>query len=365
MKEKIRKEYYRRIRLVLKTELNSKNRIEAINTLAVPVVQYSFNIINWNLADLNRLETKTRKLLTSNKMHHPKADVDHLYLPRSSGGRGIIELETSYITTTIGMQKYLTVSNDWMIQLVHQHEENKKLHSIVKEARKFKREFELKNENTVNEDLPATKQVKQCANKQLSKSWSQNPLHGKYTLRCQQADVDQTATHQWLRSLELKAETEGFILAAQDQSLFTRNYQANILRNGASDKCRFSDNYTETVDHLVSGCPVLAPNKYKNRHYRVGQYLHWKICKSYKIETCEHWHEHKPQPVAEGDNVTLLWDFSIRTDRTIQANRPDIIVKDFKEKTCLLIDMSIPTDQNIPAKKFDKLSKYKDLEIEI
>ena len=46
MKEKIRKEYYRRIRLVLKTKLNSKNRIEPINTLAVPVVQYSFNIIN-------------------------------------------------------------------------------------------------------------------------------------------------------------------------------------------------------------------------------------------------------------------------------------------------------------------------------
>ena len=46
MKEKIRKKYYRRIRLVLKTELNSKNRIEAINSLTVPVVQYSFNIIN-------------------------------------------------------------------------------------------------------------------------------------------------------------------------------------------------------------------------------------------------------------------------------------------------------------------------------
>ena len=26
--------------------------------------------------------------------------------------------------------------------------------------------------------------------------------------------------------------------------------------------------------------------------------------------------------------------------------------------------MSIPTDQGIPAKEFDKLSKYKDLEIE-
>ena len=46
MKEKIRKEYYRRIRMVLKSELNSANKLEAINTLAVPVVTYSFNIIN-------------------------------------------------------------------------------------------------------------------------------------------------------------------------------------------------------------------------------------------------------------------------------------------------------------------------------
>ena len=245
------------------------------------------------------------------------------------------------------------------------------MHSIFKEARRFKREFELENENTVNEDLPATKQAKylkqcakKCATKQLSESWSQKPLHGKYPLRCQQADVDQTATHQWLRSSGLKA-VRGFILAAQDQSLFTKNYQANILRNGVSDKCRFCDNCTETVDHLASGCLVLAPNEYKNRHDRVGQYLHCKICKSYKIETCEHLYEHKPQPVVEGDNVTLLWDFPIRTDRNIQANRADIIVMDFKKKTCLLIDMSIPTDQNIPAKEFVKLSKYKDLEIEI
>ena len=173
LKEKTRKEYYQRIRLVLKTELNSKNRIEAINTLAVPVVQCSFNIINLNLVDLNRLDTKARKLLTSNKMHYPKADVDRLYLPRSSGGRGITKLETSYKTTAIGMQKYLTVSNDWMIQLVCQHEENKKLHSIVQEARRLKREFELENENAVNEGLPVTKQAKQCAKKCVTKQLSE------------------------------------------------------------------------------------------------------------------------------------------------------------------------------------------------
>ena len=64
MKEKIKKECYRQPRTILKTELNSANRIETTNTLAMPVVQYSFNVIYWTLQDLRRIETKIRKLLT-------------------------------------------------------------------------------------------------------------------------------------------------------------------------------------------------------------------------------------------------------------------------------------------------------------
>ena len=61
MKEKIWKEYNCRIQMVLKSELNSANKLEAINTLAVPVVTYSFNIINWTLQELAKPDTKTRK----------------------------------------------------------------------------------------------------------------------------------------------------------------------------------------------------------------------------------------------------------------------------------------------------------------
>ena len=80
MKEKIKNEYYRRM-LILKSELNSANKMAAINTLAVPVVTYSFDIINWTIADIDRLDRKTRKLLTIYRMHHPKADVHRIYLP--------------------------------------------------------------------------------------------------------------------------------------------------------------------------------------------------------------------------------------------------------------------------------------------
>ena len=65
------------------------------------------------------------------------------------------------------------------------------------------------------------------------------------------------------------------------------------------------------------------------------------------------------------NNITILWDMSIQTDREIKANRPDIVIKDKQEKSCLLIDMSIPTEKNTSVKVTENLSKYKDLGIEI
>ena len=79
----------------------------------------------------------------------------------------------------------------------------------------------------------------------------------------------------------------------------------------------------------------------------------------------KNWYEHHPDPVTDIGNITILWDFSIHTDRTIKANRPDIVIKDKNGKLCYLIDMAVPADCNIAVKIYDKLSKYKDLEIEI
>ena len=69
--------------------------------------------------------------------------------------------------------------------------------------------------------------------------------------------------------------------------------------------------------------------------------------------------------MVEGKNVTILWDFTVQTDRKMDANRPDIIIKNYEERTCIMIDVAIPSDQNISLKEFQKLSKYKDLAIEL
>ena len=70
-KENLKKEYLRRLQLVLGTELSVKNKILAIGSLAVPVLRYSFGIVNWHQEELQKLHRKTGKLLNIHGQHHP------------------------------------------------------------------------------------------------------------------------------------------------------------------------------------------------------------------------------------------------------------------------------------------------------
>jgi hypothetical protein len=51
--------------------------------------------------------------------------------------------------------------------------------------------------------------------------------------------------------------------------------------------------------------------------------------------------------------------------REVLANRSDIIVKNKKDRTCLLVDVAIPSDRNVIQKEAEKKLKYKNLSIEI
>ena len=152
-------------------------------------------------------------------------------------------------------------------------------------------------------------------------------------------------------------------MAAQDHSLYTRDYQSRIIANDDDPKCRMCDQYDETIDHLVSGCPVIRPTKYKKRHGRVFHYTHWKICQHYKATCHKDWYEHKPESVVETKNATILLDFAIHKEGTIDANKPDITIKDRKNNSCLLVELMFPIYQNLSSGEFGKISKYKDLEI--
>jgi len=59
---------------------------------------------------------------------------------------------------------------------------------------------------------------------------------------------------------------------------------------------------------------------------------------------------HTPKALCECVDVTVLWNQAVHTDREFMANRPGIIIKKKKEKTCILIDVTIPVDGNVMQK---------------
>ena len=236
MREKIRKECFRRMRSILRSELNARNRIDCNQPLALPVVTYSLTIINWSLTEIQVVDTKIRKPLTMHRMHHPKSDVNRLYLPRKKGGRGLVQRELSLKTSIIGMDTYLNNTNDWMLKLVKKHEENKHMYSITSDAKKYLNETNLSTDN-ISENSTSTEKAKQTKAQAQTKNinglkegWKDKPLHGKYLIRGSDPDVNFSLTHQWLASSGLKSETEGFIIAAQDHILPKRNFQGNIRK---------------------------------------------------------------------------------------------------------------------------------------
>jgi hypothetical protein len=95
-KGKVKREYLRRLRLVLGSELSAKNKIQAFASLEVPVLSYSF-VINWH----------QEELVTIHGLHHPQADVDCLYVLRKQEGRGLMQLEEAYTVEITQLVEYV------------------------------------------------------------------------------------------------------------------------------------------------------------------------------------------------------------------------------------------------------------------
>ena len=63
-------------------------------------------------------------------------------------------------------------------------------------------------------------------------------------------------------------------------------------------------------------------------------------------------------------HITILGVMLIYTERG-NSQQTDIVVKDSKEKKCMIINVAVPSECNTSVKVIEKLLKYKDLEIKM
>lgn len=343
VKDSIRSKYTQRLRTILNSGLNSRNKIRAINTWCIPIIGYSFGCVPWSITEIQALDRKTRTIATEHRIHHPNSSMERFYLPRKCGGRGLVNLESQMITQINNLKRYF-----------YEKSSNSPLHKAISESdRKFS-PLDLRN-NKINH-IPT--------NKERIENWGGKILHGKYAN--QLSKCHQTST-KWIETGTLYPETEGFMFAIQDQVIATRNYQKYIIKNNLeTDYCRLCNHSSETIQHLTSACPRLANTEYLHRHNLSAGILHQYIARKNNLITDEvPYYEYKPEPVLEDRNFKLYWDRPVITDCSIPANRPDIIIVDKNTKEGFLIDIAHPNDNNLFQTFEGKIHKYSVLADEI
>ena len=341
MKALVQKEYLRRLKKILKSRLNGRNIIIAINTWAVSLLRYGAGLINWTLNELQQLDRKTRKKLTMYGAFHPKSNVNRLYLARQEGGRGLIGVEDTVRREENSLCWYI-MNNDYEI-----------MRSVEKEGI-------LKNN-----EIKDPKVWKRQINEQHKNGWIGKALHGQ-TVNATKELVHKEKSWNWLRYSGLKKETESTIFAAQEQAVGTNYIKSVIYKENVSKDCRLCGKAEETIAHIVSECQQLAQAQYKGwRHDKVAQIVHWKLCQKLGLDHGDRWYNHKIDSAIVTNDFRLLWDFPIQTDYRLEHNRPDIVLENKKDRSCLLIDIACPFDTRIDRKEKEKIEVYQDLKREI
>jgi len=259
----------------LGTELSAKNKIQAIGSLAVPVLRNSFGIVKWHQEELQKLDRKTRKLLTIHGQRHPKADVDRLYVPRKQGGRGLMQLKAAHAVEITKLVEYVDRKEYPLIQVVRTQQHNTDS-AVLQTARYLKTKVQRE-----------TRKMKESIVEKTKERWQGKRLHGQLPRSLDEKLVDIEQSYRWLKYADIKGETESTIMATQDQAISTNYFKNKILKKEIESKCRLYKQHEENIDHLILGCPILAKNEYLMRHDKVCTHLHYSICKALGIETAD------------------------------------------------------------------------------
>ena len=366
MRKKISAQYVKRVKAICRTELTTKNKITAINQLAVPVVTYGFGIVDWPQGEINALDVKTRKILRLHKVIYKNQCHDRLYLPRNEGGFGLTEINQSFRSTIVSLGQYLISNSDPLMKTVAQqhHERLPQNVSIIKLASKFGPGILDDTITGKPVDIAKFKRREHAMKErdERKECWRTNKRAGKFQEELDKCYINKEASLKWLKDGRLGYNDERVILAAQDQALMTQGFK-KMAGLSQDDQCRFCHEAVESGNHLMSGCKILlADGHYTKRHNKVCRYLHWSICKEYNIETQPVW-LHEPAPTTSQDDIVIFYDKPLHCGRYIEggAIKPDIVVWNRTTKWAKIIEVSVPNDFGLNRMEREKVNKYQDL----
>ncbi|RZF38073.1 hypothetical protein LSTR_LSTR006472 [Laodelphax striatellus] len=118
VKDSLKDKFMGRVTKILKSQLDGGKIVKAINTWAAPTLTYSFGIVKWSKTDLEEIERRVRVAMTKHRAHHPRSAVERVTLPRTMGGRGVIDLKNTYYSALHSLRQYFLSKADFPLYRV-------------------------------------------------------------------------------------------------------------------------------------------------------------------------------------------------------------------------------------------------------
>ena len=140
--ERVKEEMTKKLKLLMKSELNDENLIQAINSKVISVATYPMNVCKMTKGELNELDQIVERELRKNNMLGKQASDERLYLKRDQGGRGLRSMRHVYAETRTRVACYMCKSNNKWIQVAWQRETVKENNTLIDEAVKAMMEID-------------------------------------------------------------------------------------------------------------------------------------------------------------------------------------------------------------------------------
>ena len=104
-------------------------------------------------------------------------------------------------------------------------------------------------------------------------------MHGQLPCNLEEELMNNEQSYKWIKSGDIKGETESTTVAAHDRTINTNYFKNKILKEEINSKCWLCKQHEENADHLTSGCSILVQNNDLMRNNYVCAHLHYKYAK--------------------------------------------------------------------------------------
>uniref|UniRef100_H3AWP0 Reverse transcriptase domain-containing protein n=1 Tax=Latimeria chalumnae TaxID=7897 RepID=H3AWP0_LATCH len=323
IKEAVTATFKKRLKLIMKTQLNAKNKTQAVNTWASPVLVYMYGVLKWSKTTQDPLDRKVRATL--------KASMARLYLPRRVGGRGLLHLADLCRGQETGLHDYFL-------------KKDLPIHQAAVQADKGYTPLFLSEEDHGFEKTTLQSRLDE---------WSMKSLHGRFHAVLHKDNINVEV------STILCHRPEARLPAREPSARKPHSWPRHAL-SGRPWAWQAQCRWCSWLASVAPSCTInLTPSWEKIKENN----------NKYQLPRGQHCWEQKPEPVIENERVMILWDFTLQLHRLVEAKKPGILLiqkaSGSNPQKITIIDIACPWDGTLAEKEEEKISKYQTLRMDL